>query len=160
MARKRKEEKSLLEVLIEFLLIFGGIYLVYKLLLSDDEDRIATEREHGIHGIPGKRKFIVFEGKNNDLVFYRELITFDKAYREKIIKVLAHAKDVEELKGKFVKFFKNDEISGELIKDDIRILFYRKDKNTYYALCAFIKKSNETEERFKQIARSRIKFLR
>ena len=148
--KKRKE--SFLESIITVLVYSGLFYLIVKFIFSaKDSNKILF----GIKGLTPKRKFIYYH-EGDKQVFENELMQFDSRFRRKAEIVTLQLITNPELKGNFVKFFKNDTISGELIKDAIRIFFYKISEDEYLLTNIFLKQKNSTDEKFKQIARKRI----
>lgn len=158
MARKKNtdNQESWLDWLIELLLVVGGIYLLYRIFHTEDG---SIDSVPGIHGPPRKRKFIGYQmdGKYD---YLEELKKLSSNNARKAIKIAIQAMECEELKGEFVKIFQNDTITGELIRDQIRILYWKENNERYHLLTVFLKKSDDTEESYKQIARKRILRLR
>ncbi len=145
---KKRKQKSVFNALINFLLISGLGYLLYKSLFKK------SYKGHSIKGLPNYRSFIYYE--NEKLIVLKELEKLSPYYQKKANDVVAQARNYKELKGNFIKFFQNDIISGELIKDKVRILFYIINEKEYLLLHIFLKESDETGTKHKEIARKRI----
>jgi phage-related protein len=154
---KKKNEESWIEELINLILILGGIYLIYKVFFGSNEEKEEVKSIYGIHG--PKDHVRIFRGLElkKEKVFYNDLILLDRRHITQAINVISHSSKAPELKGSFVKFFKDDIITGELIKDQIRIFFYQKNKTEFYLVSIFLKQSDETGEHNKEKARKRIK---
>lgn len=145
---KKRKQKSAFNALINFLLLSGLGYLLYKSVFKK------SYKGHSIKGLPTYRNFIFYE--NEKPVVKNELDQLSVYYQKKANNVVSQAGDYETLKGNFVKFFQNDIISGELIKDKVRILFYIINEKEYLLLHIFLKESDETGTKHKEIARKRI----
>lgn len=91
--------------------------------------------------------------------YFDDIKQLDPEYQKAAFRVVTQAQYAESLNGNWIKPFTNDIIKGELIKGKVRIFYYRHSKGLYYTVHVFLKKSNETDEKNKIIARNRINRL-
>lgn len=155
MARKKKEDYKWFDLLVEILIGLGFFYLLYKLIHSDEPIN-ESNRKVGINGPPRIRKFVALTLEDKE-PYLEDILKLSSFYQKLAFKAVTIAQHSDELEGNWIKFFKNDIITGELIKGQIRIFFYRHKNGIFYTVHVFLKKSNETDESNKITARNRIR---
>ena len=149
----KNREKVWEDLIVNALTLFGVMVLVRLILHS--EDPLEQERV-GIFGIKF-RKVIAYEDRFGKKVFFNDLVSMPKSHQVATLALLRRISYMSEIPNGVYVLFKGDTIlSGEFKKDEIRVLVHKIDNETFLALSAFVKKSNETPVSEKNKAESRL----
>ena len=99
--------------------------------------------------------------KNGKSFFIEEMIEVSKTNKKDLEYIIKNGiiefRMFPQIQRPFFKLFKDEYITGEIIVGNFRIFVYRVSEKEYLLVRLFRKKSNETPESEKEIARNRIK---
>lgn len=152
-----KRNKSIVDTLIELLIIVGGVYLVYKIFIEDDQ---LQKQYPSISGPPRfTRKLISIKDNNGKDLILQDMKALQANELGELVSLISTVRKATVIKAPLYKPFKDSAISGEFRKGQWRILVKRIE-NDFLFLSFFKKKSNETPDSQIRRAEQRLQYYK
>ena len=147
----KNDDDNFSDWIISLLIIFGGLWLLKKILSQ-------PINQPGIFGFKFVRDLIPYSDRNGNEIFKNDFKNFDNKELTIIIgNMIYTGRQKENLSMPFYKTFTGTRITGEFRTGQFRILVYKLNENDFLLLSVFKKKTNETPKSEIEKAERRLK---